>query len=387
MLPRCWQAVTSPTARSSLAASAPSCGRGPTSPASPPTSSGRATTSSLERPPATDGIVRAGGRPVHAPTAARSSRRRRRPAWRETTTLPLVDPVVRVAVRAARCAGRSPAAARRRPTPPRRTHGDAVVGAARPPRPARRSACSACWRRRRCRRRSSTRCSPRRSSSPPTTSASATVGIGIAGVDRAGRHRARAARRRARRPHRPAARRDRRWRSPRPLVTALGALAPTFPFLVATQALGRPLGLALDFLVAVVAAEEMPRNSRAYAVSVLAMASGLGAGVAVIALPLADLSAGAWRLVYLVALIWLRRGGRHRPPAPRDPALRAPARRRAADRPPPVRRARRRGPAGQPVRRPGEPVPERLPQGRARLLGDDDRRSSRSSPPRRPASA
>ena len=52
-----------------------------------------------------------------------------------------------------------------------------------------------------------------------------------------------------------------------PLVTAAGALAPTFPFLVATQAVGRPLGLALDFLVAVVAAEEMPRNSRAYAVS------------------------------------------------------------------------------------------------------------------------
>jgi MFS family permease len=90
-----------------------------------------------------------------------------------------------------------------------------------------------------------------------------------------------------------------------PLVTAAGALAPTFPFLVATQAVGRPLGLALDFLVAVVAAEEMPRNSRAYAISVLALASGLGAGTAVMALPLADISAGSWRLVYLVALVWL----------------------------------------------------------------------------------
>ena len=54
-----------------------------------------------------------------------------------------------------------------------------------------------------------------------------------------------------------------------------------------------------------VAAEEMPRNSRAYAVSILAMASGLGAGVAVLALPLADLSPGSWRLVYLVSLVWL----------------------------------------------------------------------------------
>jgi MFS family permease len=90
-----------------------------------------------------------------------------------------------------------------------------------------------------------------------------------------------------------------------PIVCALGAFAPNFPALVATQAVGRPLGLTLDFLIAVVVAEEMPRNSRAYAVSVMAMASGLGAGIAVMALPLADLGESAWRLVYLVTLIWL----------------------------------------------------------------------------------
>ena len=90
-----------------------------------------------------------------------------------------------------------------------------------------------------------------------------------------------------------------------PLVCAAGALAPNFPILDATQSVGRPLGLALDFLIAVVVAEEMPRNSRAYAVSVMAMAAGLGAGIAVMALPLADLGPGAWRLVYLVTLIWL----------------------------------------------------------------------------------
>ncbi len=90
-----------------------------------------------------------------------------------------------------------------------------------------------------------------------------------------------------------------------PLVCALGAFAPSFPLLVATQSVGRPLGLALDFLIAVVVAEEMPRNSRAYAISVMAMAAGLGAGIAVMALPLADLGPSAWRLVYLVTLIWL----------------------------------------------------------------------------------
>lgn len=90
-----------------------------------------------------------------------------------------------------------------------------------------------------------------------------------------------------------------------PLLAALGAIAPNFPVLVATQTLSRPLGLALDLLVAVIAAEEMPRNTRAYAVSILAMASGLGAGVAVIALPLADLGPDGWRFVYLLSLVWL----------------------------------------------------------------------------------
>jgi MFS family permease len=88
-----------------------------------------------------------------------------------------------------------------------------------------------------------------------------------------------------------------------PLVAALGALSPTFAVLTGTQTIGRPLGLALDVLVAVVAAEEMPRSSRTYAISVLAMASGLGAGLCVMALPLADLGARGWRLVYVLPLL------------------------------------------------------------------------------------
>jgi MFS family permease len=90
-----------------------------------------------------------------------------------------------------------------------------------------------------------------------------------------------------------------------PIIASLGALAPNFPVLVATQTISRPLGLALDLLIAVIAAEEMPKSSRAYAVSILAMANGLGAGVAVIALPLADIGDSGWRLVYVLALIWL----------------------------------------------------------------------------------
>ena len=90
-----------------------------------------------------------------------------------------------------------------------------------------------------------------------------------------------------------------------PIIAGLGAFAPTFPALVATQAVGRPAGLALNLLIAVASTEEMPRNSRAYAVSILAMASGLGAGVAILGLPIAGISEGSWRGVYLLSFLWL----------------------------------------------------------------------------------
>jgi len=90
-----------------------------------------------------------------------------------------------------------------------------------------------------------------------------------------------------------------------PVLTMLGAVAPNFPLLVASQTVGRPMGIALAFVIGVIAAEEMPKNSRAYAISVLAMASGLGAGIAVMSLGLADISEGGWRLTYLVSVIWL----------------------------------------------------------------------------------
>lgn len=105
---------------------------------------------------------------------------------------------------------------------------------------------------------------------------------------------------------------DRRGRRPlimftawaAPIISAFGAFAPSFEFLVATQTVGRPLGLTLDILIAVVAIEEMPKNARAYATGFLAVLSGLGAGVAVASLPLADISETSWRYVYIVTLIW-----------------------------------------------------------------------------------
>jgi len=90
-----------------------------------------------------------------------------------------------------------------------------------------------------------------------------------------------------------------------PLLAMLGALAPNFAVLTATQTLARPVGIALDLLIAVMAAEVMPRNSRAYAVSITTMASGLGAGVCVMSLRFADLGTSGWRVVYVIAGIWL----------------------------------------------------------------------------------
>ncbi|MGI9119954.1 MAG: MFS transporter [Acidimicrobiales bacterium] len=89
------------------------------------------------------------------------------------------------------------------------------------------------------------------------------------------------------------------------LTAASGALAPSLAWLSASQVLARSFTTALAVLITIVAAEEMPRGSRAYGISLLGMAGGLGAGVCVMALPLADLGSRGWRLLYLLPLVGL----------------------------------------------------------------------------------
>ena len=89
------------------------------------------------------------------------------------------------------------------------------------------------------------------------------------------------------------------------LMAATGALAPSLPWLTASQTGARAFSTSLALLIAIVAAEEMPRGSRAYAVSVLGMSAALGAGQCVLLLPLADLGDKAWRILYLVPLLAL----------------------------------------------------------------------------------
>ncbi len=86
------------------------------------------------------------------------------------------------------------------------------------------------------------------------------------------------------------------------LVTAVGALAPGFWFLGGTQLVARGLSTALGILIVILAAEEMPARSRAWAMSVLVLCAALGSGMAFAVLPMADLHVAAWRLVYVVPL-------------------------------------------------------------------------------------
>ena len=108
------------------------------------------------------------------------------------------------------------------------------------------------------------------------------------------------------------------------IATALGALSPELWFLGGSQLIARGLSTALGVLIVIVAAEEMPARSRAWALSVLALCAGLGAGMAVWVLPAADLHVSAWRLVYLVpvlgvlAIVW---AGRQLPESRRFEAL------------------------------------------------------------------
>ncbi len=89
------------------------------------------------------------------------------------------------------------------------------------------------------------------------------------------------------------------------VLAATGGLAPSMAWLGASQTLARGCSTAVALLIAVVAAEEMPRGSRAYAVSVLTLAAALGSGLCVMALPLTALGPGGWRLLYLLALAGL----------------------------------------------------------------------------------
>ncbi len=100
------------------------------------------------------------------------------------------------------------------------------------------------------------------------------------------------------------------------VITAAGALSPGLWFLGATQLTARGLSTALGILIVIYAAEEMPARSRSWAMSVLVLCAGLGSGMAVWVLPVADLHVSAWRIIYMVplaGLVVMAWAGRHLP--------------------------------------------------------------------------
>lgn len=88
-------------------------------------------------------------------------------------------------------------------------------------------------------------------------------------------------------------------------ATALGALAPNLVGLTTTQIFARGLATGLAILIGIVAAEELPTRARAYGLGMLILLAGLGSGMVVWVLPLADVALWGWRLVYAMALVFL----------------------------------------------------------------------------------
>lgn len=100
------------------------------------------------------------------------------------------------------------------------------------------------------------------------------------------------------------------------LTTAVTAAAPSLAALTASQTVSRGFTTAVALLLVVVVAEEMPAGSRAYGASLLTMTGALGAGICLWLLPLAEVGPRAWRILFVVPLLFLpavRSIGRHLP--------------------------------------------------------------------------
>ena len=93
-------------------------------------------------------------------------------------------------------------------------------------------------------------------------------------------------------------------------AAAAGALATGMASLAVSQTISRAFSTSAVILLAIIAAEEMPRSSRAYAVGVMTLTGGLGAGVCVWFLPLAGTGPGGWRWLYVIPLVGLLPLGR-----------------------------------------------------------------------------
>ena len=87
------------------------------------------------------------------------------------------------------------------------------------------------------------------------------------------------------------------------IAAVLTALSPNLWTLTVLQLLCRNLSIAGLLAVDVIALEELPARARAMAASLGALAYGLGSGLVVMTLPLADLGDNSWRLTFALSAV------------------------------------------------------------------------------------
>lgn len=89
------------------------------------------------------------------------------------------------------------------------------------------------------------------------------------------------------------------------VASMLGAAAPNLVGLGASQLVTRTMVTSCTVLLTVIVAEEMPKGARAYGVTLLGLCGAIGVGVCLVALPIADLGASSWRILYLLPALGL----------------------------------------------------------------------------------
>jgi MFS family permease len=87
------------------------------------------------------------------------------------------------------------------------------------------------------------------------------------------------------------------------LASGLSAVAPTFAIFTFAQTLVRACVNAAVVVGGIAVVEEAPEGARAFAVSMLALASGAGYAFSVILLPIADVGPDAWRVAFGIAAL------------------------------------------------------------------------------------
>ncbi len=89
------------------------------------------------------------------------------------------------------------------------------------------------------------------------------------------------------------------------IFTVLGAASPNMAALGGSQTIARGLTTGLLTLITLASTEEVPASSRALSISFMTLTTGFGAALVVWILPVADLFAGAWRVAYIVPIVFL----------------------------------------------------------------------------------